>query len=313
MCLHLEIKETLQTDSRAAICMGFEINPDLYDLIMMDAPSGRLEVIVTTIPKDDDLWRKKIAGCRKVYTTPFILRFAIPEGQTLHGLDEGEILRYPANLFGDLLATRTWIERAYSPRIFLLSDDDPGVSYAGKAYEFRATQMIFSCPGCNASGGHRWTITPQVHHDIWRFGIALARQRGSNYLGLNGSEATKGIFCNTKFFPISCNRSVNGITAVVKGIRNRIPAVKISQEFALMTAISNAQGGGTMTLMPLIRTYAVNAPKLGSVEQSQEIISQICGQQFKAGNTGGGKGQKHNTIFHSTTVQTMTVEDLLGV
>jgi hypothetical protein len=310
MCFLSEIKKPLQTDSRAAICMAFEINPEWFDIIMADAPS-RLEVIVTTMPTGDGLWMKKISACRRVFAFPFSLRFAIPEGHPHYGLIETEILRYPRRLVGNLLSTRAWIEEKIN-RVFLLSDDDPGTSYAGGEYEPRATQMIFTC-GCNVSGGHRWTITPQVHYDVWRFGIALAQRRGSNYLGVNGSEATKGIFCNAEFFPIACNRSVNGITAVIKPLRKRIPKVNISQEFALMTAFANAKAGGTMTLMPLIRTYAVNAPKPGSVEQSQEIIQHICGPQFKAGNTGGGQDLKYNAIFHSTTVKTMAVEDLMGV
>lgn len=312
MCLLFEIKEALQTDPVAAICMGFEITPEIFGLIMSDAPTAPLRVVVTTMPKDTEDWRIKISACRKVYSRPFDLRFAIPDGYATYGLPEKEILRYPEGLVGNLLTTRAWIEESQR-EVFLLSDDDPGTSFRGSGYSPSTTQMIFSCPGCNASGGHRWTITPEVHHEVWRFGIALAKRRGTNYLGVNGSEATKGIFCDTKFFPIACNRIVNGVTAVIKPLRMGMPRVKISQEFALMTAVANASGGGTMTLMPLLRPYAVNAPK-ESVDESHRIINQICGQEmFKRGNTGGGKGQKYNTIFHSKTVQTMDVAQLLGV
>jgi len=314
MCLIENGKEVLLTDTRTAVCMSFGIDdPAVFDYIWTKTCKKRLCVVVTTVPTNCETWRSKISACRRVYASPFILRFAVSLDAKLHGLTESEVLRYPNRLVGDLLAIRTWIERFTEAD--LISDDDPGTSYKGGSYgPSRAIpRLIFPCV-CNTvvrTGGHRYGISPELHHNIWKFGIALGKLCGANYVGANGSEATKAVFCNTEFFPLARNRAINGVTAVIKGIRHHIPA-NVSQEWAMMTGYANKFQGGTLTMMPLIQTYAVNPPSPGSVEASQRAIAEVCGVDVfaRSGNCGGGKEKKWNAIFHFPSTK-CHVEDLV--
>ncbi len=291
-----------------AIMGAFQIPKDIYLKVMSYSNPTPLTVVVTTVPRSAVEWRRKIGACASTFGFPFRLRFAVESSAVLFGLPEESIYRYPNDLSGNLLGIRTWIEQ--NTDADLISDDDPGTSYAGGPFIEKRTTLILACD-CNASGAHRWGITPELHHSVWKFGIALAKILGVNYLGCNGSEATKGVFCNTKFYPLGVNRTVNGISAIIHGIRHRISSA-CPQEWAMMTGFANSKGNGTLTMMPLLRPYAVNPPAEGTVEQAHSLIIKECGRiVFKPGNTGGGKGRKNNAIFHAIDARVSTVEACL--
>lgn len=285
-------------------------------------PNASITVYVTTLPTSESL-----SFClRKIYAQPWFNVIAVmPNDSPANFIHYAKtmgasVMLYPSSVAGNLHNIRKWIESVGTPP-YIISDDDPGSSFAGSGYRGNKARVIIPIPGTK-TGAMRLTVSAEALCFLWNTALFFGKQAGCDYVGLNNSEqqlsslpgyettgkTPKRSFGTYGYKPFNYGSVITGACAVLNPCRTYVhPSLhNMKQEWATASVESNANHGGTFMLMPVIVGFAVKPPK--DVASDMTKLCTHYPNIVKQGNTAGGRlaFDKTGCIIHLTTKKAYT-------
>jgi hypothetical protein len=283
-----------------------------------------LTVAVTTVPKDSDTWRRKMAAVTSLYSAVgFVLKFAVVEGSPLLSpLTPENTVFYP-KAFNSTFRRRQWLEANFQD--FIISDDDPGsVNRNTLAYSpCDHAVLVLACKAL-AGGGHQSNLhlTPDSFFLVWQVLFLIGMIEGVSYVGLNGSKQGTGkvdgyqgsgkkqtSHASYSVQPVTYDAAITGAQGVVRGVRHskryaNIESTGVNQEYSTSCAEAITQGynsgrHGTLTLRSIKCVFAVNPLAEDSPDNAGALHAVY--PLVKTGNCAGGKALKSGCIVKFET------------
>jgi hypothetical protein len=245
--------------------LPLSLGSDVVRAIHRLARRPHLVIVLTRDP--GPLGALKRAACREAYGEGFALFFAHPRSVTLPDVRPWESFTYPDRMDGQLRRIRRHVEAQIMRETdrFILSDDDPGSTVAGRyVAEMPRLMLRNAANGCGVS---RLASTSLERALLWSAAFYLGSRHGVAYVGLNASAQPTGSRTDRTFtryltHPVQRDAPVTGAAGVLRPVRHlvRRSVRGVHQEWAAASAAAIELGYGTLILRCCIATFAVNPP-----------------------------------------------------